>query len=520
MNNRTSWLVMVGMVLLATSSCDKLRPGFCETSNDCPAGQTCDLSTLKCNILISPNDGSPGDGGVDTQMQDVANPPRDASGCVNNEGCTNEGNRACNVSTGQCVQCVTNVQCAGEAAPRCKENKCGGCEADADCGGRADGKGVCDLTTGACVACVKNTDCGGATPVCDAASKKCVQCKQSSQCAAETPICGSENKCGKCLTNVDCVGLGKADQQWCKPDTGQCVQCLDSEACSGTTPFCGMNKCASCAGDDAKCVGGKAEPGVCMGDGHCTAQAESIYVKYAAMCDVTPAGGDGTLAAPFCTVNAGAKGKLAANRSVVVIRGPVDKWSLDAPSGLRITVAGQQAAEVIGGTGGIITIGAGEVEMRKVTITGGGSSDGIRVLGTGTKLTMLDSTARKNGGAGITAAPGTTLIVKGCAVNDNAGGGISLDGAAFEISNTRITGNGPGQNGATTWGGVLVLNPPPNGSRKIDSTSITTNKVVGVACTGAVAASGVLVSGNGAVEIATACGFTSCGAAGPMCGAQ
>lgn len=506
---RRDWLVVACMVLLL--GCDKLRPGFCETANDCPSGQMCNTSTYQCT-------GGGADGGMDGPMQGVDGLPFDASGCKSDDQCLGKG--VCNVGAGLCVQCLLDLQCTTATAPLCKGTVCGGCEDDAPCVGRSDDKLACDTTTGACVTCVKDANCGGATPVCDTATKRCVECRRSAECPQAAPVCGTNNKCAKCTTNTECEGLGQANQRWCKPDTGQCVQCLDSEVCTGTTPFCGSNKCVACGGDDAKCVGSKAEPGVCLGDGHCAQEAEAIYVKYTAMCDVTPAGGAGTQAAPLCTVNASAKSKLSSSRSLIVIRGPIDKWALDAPAGFRIIVVGQQSAEVIGGTGGIVTITGGDVEIRKLTITGGGSSDGIRLNGSGTTLVVNDSTARRNGGAGIAAVAGTTLKLNGCDITENGGGGVLLDGAAFEISNTKITGNGPGQNGATTWGGVLVLNPPGVGPKKIEASSIVNNKVVGVACTGAVTASGVLVSGNGAVEVATACGFMSCGVAGAMCGAQ
>jgi hypothetical protein len=48
-----------------------------------------------------------------------------------------------------------------------------------------------------------------------------------------------------------------------------------------------------------------------------------------------------------------------------------------------------------------------------------------------------------------------------CAVTNNPGGGILLNGAAFDIKNTTVTGNGPATfGGATAWGGILVKTFP------------------------------------------------------------
>jgi hypothetical protein len=93
-------------------------------------------------------------------------------GCVT---CTTD--MQCPASTryclvGNCVQCKSNVDCAGTSTPACSRNRC--------------------------VQCATNADCSGATPYCaptDSGSR-CVQCLQSSQCPASAPRCNS-GMCGK-----------------------------------------------------------------------------------------------------------------------------------------------------------------------------------------------------------------------------------------------------------------------------------------------------------------------------------
>ncbi len=85
----------------------------------------------------------------------------------------------------------------------------------------------------------------------------------------------------------------------CEADAGICVQCLTDGDCSQdpTKPICEGHLCRPCKAD-AEC---KTGPGVCMfhQDGHCATDLETIYVKNAAGCTMTPGAG-GALAMPYC----------------------------------------------------------------------------------------------------------------------------------------------------------------------------------------------------------------------------
>jgi hypothetical protein len=157
------------------------------------------------------------------------------------------------------------------------------------------------------------------------------------------------------------------------------------------------------------------------------------------------------------------------------------------------------------GTDGV-TITSGTVYLRNLTVQG--------VTTTGSQT-----------GIGINATSGTTLYMNGCKVTGNPGGGILLNSAAFDIENTTVTGNGPGNfGGLTTWGGILVNTPPTGGPITLNLVTVQNNSPVGISCSGTITGTGVLATGNNnstnpAYQI-SGCGFPSCTAAGTGCGSQ
>ena len=112
--------------------------------------------------------------------------------------------------------------------------------------------------------------------------------------------------------------------------------------------------------------------------------------------------------------------------------------------------------------------------------------------------------------------------MNGCTVDSNRGGGILLNGAAFDIENTTITGNGPGQfTTGAVWGGILVNKPPAAGPTTLKFLTVQANQEIGVDCSAPVSgADGVLASLNAGFDIISTCGFSSCGMASMTCGAQ
>jgi hypothetical protein len=140
-------------------------------------------------------------------------------------------------------------------------------------------------------------------------------------------------------------------------------------------------------------------------------------------------------------------------------------------------------------------------------------ASGAKVYARGIAVTAVN-------GVGLFAESGSTLRLDHVTVANSSKGGISLGGAAFDISNSTITGNGPGSDGAVSWGGIYIQLPPSGGPTRLNLVSVTNNKSIGVACTNPVASTTVLVSGNAGGDITTTCGFLSCGTPSATCGAQ
>jgi hypothetical protein len=100
-------------------------------------------------------------------------------------------------------------------------------------------------------------------------------------------------------------------------------------------------------------------------------------------------------------------------------------------------------------------------------------------------------------------------------------GGIFLGGAAFDIRNTTVTNNGPGQAGATAWGGIIVNALPSTGPAQLALVTIASNKQVGIACNQAITGTGVLATANvGGIEVGTTCNIMPCMTPSSTCGAN
>jgi hypothetical protein len=242
-------------------------------------------------------------------------------------------------------------------------------------------------------------------------------------------------------------------------------------------------------------------------DGHCATDSETVYVQnVAGTC--TDGTGAGSAATPFCTARYAVTTAISTSgKDLVVMKGTLADFSIATPA-KALTVVGQTATITPGGAGADgIDITSGTVYLRNITIQSATST-----------------------GMGISAAPtsgnSVTLYLSGCKVMNNAGGGILLNSAAFDIENTTVTGNGPGNfGGLTTWGGVLVNTPPTGGPTTLNLVTVQNNNQVGISCSASITGTGVLATGNNSStsssnQITPSCGFPSCTAAGTGCGAQ
>jgi hypothetical protein len=383
----------------------------------------------------------------------------------------------------------------------------GHCERDSDClpgqscvlqgaatftcagsdGGVSDGNGsevapdvVPDVVAEVAPECVVNADCPSGKPICDLGS--CRPCDASrltdgAACAARDsakPACGPSGSC------VECTSATSAD---CHTDL--------------TRPICDLpsNTCVKCSTDD-QCATKGVGPGICMAhqDGRCAADSEVIYVENKAGC-VSSAlvSTAGSAATPFCAPQM-ALSVVTTTRTVIVISATVTGFIWTIPSGSPpLTFIGRSSA-----------------------VVAGGAMVGIQVSGTG-ELYGRDLVVRSSELEGVIAQNGATLRLDHVTIDSNRGGGILLDGSAFDIRNSTVTNNGPSAD--LSWGGIRVQSLPASGLTAIHLVTIQNNKAPGLSCAAAIQGDGVFASGNGTGDIAATCGITACSPAGPTCGA-
>jgi len=430
--------------------------------------------------------------------------------CLEKRHCAGRvGTPECDVTKSVCVECVGDAGCGG-TTPICVGNKCIKCSTDEECKKKDSGKGVCletgekagmcveckdnagcsaigkvcNLETNTCVECVNHSTCKGGTPLC--VGNRCVSCNagEAGGCkvkSAETPVCATSGMCVECTSGDGsrCSATGKV----CKVEASTCVECLGDEQCGNTKPICNTktNQCEGCT-TDTQCTG--IGSGVCMPDGHCATEGESIVVTSTS----------GNL--PKTAADLG--GKL-----VVVIEGRVDgavDWTLGGRTE-PVVVVGQSNGILAGnGVSTTVEVSGGDVYIRNLNITGAGPNS-----------------------YGLAVAGGGTIHLDNVKVFENPGGGIVIENAGFEITNTTIDHNGT--EGRPVGDGLVLRSIPASGRpRSLTNTSVTNNTGSGIMCATPSdtpsPASGILLSGNG--TSVTGCAFPSgatCTEGGPMCGA-
>ncbi len=404
--------------------------------------------------------------------------------------------------------CATDGDCTDQGAPYCVQGQCVSCKTGDQCGG---GVPICS-SSHACVSCAAvDAGCPAPTPVCEEVSGRCVECLGDGDCARDATRSFCQG--GLC---VGCAGVGAsacATRTPAKPvclSGGTCAECATNDDCkSAAQPICDTtaNACTACT-SDVQCAAKVGGPGVCMFqlDGHCATDAETVYVGKSAAGTCSDSGAyAGSAQTPYCTARTAIGVAKSAAKPVVVVMGqvqaPFDMGALSAP----LTVVGKEGVIVpVDYTDGI-SITRGEVYLRALTVAGNPS--GVTGIGI-------------NAEAAIGAV--VALHVDGCTIKDNPGGGILLAGAAFDIRNTSITGNGPGQTaGGADVGGIRVDSLPAQGQTiNLDRVTIQNNRPIDLGCAGPIQGQGVLASGNTPLDIDTLCGVVSCATPSPTCGAQ
>ena len=400
--------------------------------------------------------------------------------------------------------CASDDDCAGKDAPYCAQGRCVPCKTGDQCGGGAP---IC-AASHTCVSCaVVDAGCPAATPACEADSGRCLECVGDGDCVhdATKSFCQA-GTCVGCPGAGACAGRNPA-KPVCLPG-GTCAECAMSDDCKSTAkPICdtSANTCVACTRDD-QCQTRVGGPGVCMfqQDGHCATDAESVYVgkNGAGACSDS---GVGSAQMPYCKAQTAIGVTKLAGTPVLVVMGQVQGGFAFGALAAPLTVVGRSAVITPPDYADGVSITSGEIYLRGLTVAGNPS--GVTGIGVNAQATT-----------------GTTVVLHmdGCTVKDNPGGGILFAGASFDIRDSEITGNGPGQTaGGTIWGGLRVESLPAAGQARLNLVTIQNNLGSGLTCSVAIQGQGVLAAGNTSFDIAPSCGnVVSCATPSPTCGAQ
>jgi len=173
-------------------------------------------------------------------------------------GAKDSSKPTCDTGTGKCVECTTSNQCTTASKPICGNSQtcvaCGDTSAPTNgCSAKNATLAACNLTSGNCVECTANLHCtSSGKPVCNTSTSQCVQCTDSTQCSGATPICSSQT-CVACTTDAQCAAkLGQNPGVCMSHQDGRCatdaeaiyaentVGCSTTLASGGTatTPYC------------------------------------------------------------------------------------------------------------------------------------------------------------------------------------------------------------------------------------------------------------------------------------------
>jgi hypothetical protein len=302
--------------------------------------------------------------------------------------------------------------------------------------------------------------------------------------------------------DAECAARDAANTRACA--SGLCVECTRSEHCSVDVlkPICVANRCAPCTSDD-QCLNkmGFAAPGVCLlhQGGRCAADAETYYVENKAGC-VTSGASGGTLATPFCHPQPAVDAAVPqAVRRLVVLRGTAAFANVSVnnanPQGAPLAIIARASTPPVGPIAGGPNVGLrvvlGEVYVRGVTVKGSAN-------------------------VGVVVESGSTLRMTRSIVESNARGGIHVNGGGFDITNTVVAGNGPGDIGGLPWGGVHIIPPPAGRPARFAHATVYRNSGGGLTCAGPVSAPGLLAYGTQSApsDIGSTCMVAACCGAG------
>ncbi len=148
------------------------------------------------------------------------------------DGCRGPGDcdynsPVCNMETGKCMKCVSDLGCS--IGLHCVNNECV-CITAEDC--RYSG-GTCDPVTRQCLAqCGSDSQCTLFAPKCELNRGVCIQCSADPECTGKTFAGVTVEHCHNalCVQCVDDTGCAEPKTH-CETREGFCVECLKSEHC-------------------------------------------------------------------------------------------------------------------------------------------------------------------------------------------------------------------------------------------------------------------------------------------------
>ncbi len=263
----------------------------CDSDDDCQGsgtGKVCNVTTHACALCMASKDCPAGE-----LCQGNACKP--AVACKSDTNCK-ATSQVCDKAEGLCVNCASDLDCAGG---KCVDHAC---QAVKTCKSSLDCPAVCDQTAGVCVQCKESVDCP-TDQACFSGTCKPILCKGPLCSGGKSFLCkadGSGYEAGKnCDDKNACTDGDSCDTGLCKP--GPAKVCDDQNPC--TTDSCdpllgcqfkantaACDDLAPCTENDV-CSGGACagKPMVCEDGKVCTADAckdgNCVFVAQGGTCD-------------------------------------------------------------------------------------------------------------------------------------------------------------------------------------------------------------------------------------------
>jgi Cys-rich repeat protein len=167
---------------------------------------------------------------VPAPAQADTGPSASAERCVADADCR-LAELHCDSSSGRCVECVVDEDCADHSLHRCapESRRCVECQVSRDCAAGS----ICDATLNRCFrSCGDADDCLASDHGCDERRGVCIGCDRDVECqASSVSFCATdETGCVECRADSNCAaGLV------CDAVFGKCVQCRDTRDCAAGT---------------------------------------------------------------------------------------------------------------------------------------------------------------------------------------------------------------------------------------------------------------------------------------------